>query len=401
MSEMKLRSFSCNNCGTPLEIPRNSRGIVVCPSCHTECIIENLVKNQEIANKANINSGLSHEASMSDLHSTVLDILHSSSCAPADVYTTVNILQEEQICVPGYVFHCNGMAPYSYDVANMREHQRLEKRGDTLYQVTEQKEEWSQMQGTATATKVCFVSGNRDMATIIDKLYSTQDAGLLTDIEDLEFNAEVITLNNDLPQTAAFTEFVRPTMEKLLEQNAVHILNGGKKWRNLAMSGSQIAKDEIVRVFLGVYHVVYEYKGTTYDLYTNYDGSQWYYFNGVPVDQEMRSKIDAKQQEMDAIKPTGIFKFSKPIFIVLAVLAVIGLFGRNTIVLTVLAAIAAIVFMVFKILDNKKVKAAKQHCADEIASMKAVAENAYTSFCNAKQAMHGIYEGVTGDPSAF
>ena len=48
-----VQDFKCNGCGAPLPIPKNSKGHVKCPSCKTECVIEGLVKNAEIAAKEN------------------------------------------------------------------------------------------------------------------------------------------------------------------------------------------------------------------------------------------------------------------------------------------------------------------------------------------------------------
>ena len=73
-SDIRVKDFHCNNCGAALNIPKNSKGKVVCPSCKTECIIEGLVKNAEIQAKENINSGIPLAADKLLLNQCVVNV---------------------------------------------------------------------------------------------------------------------------------------------------------------------------------------------------------------------------------------------------------------------------------------------------------------------------------------
>jgi len=137
------KSFCCNNCGSPLKIPKNSRGIVNCPFCKTDCILEGLVKNAEIAAKENIESGIPLCASPSTLHRKLVSLLSESPYMPPDVFEKVEVVREERYCVPAYCFHCNGTESFTYDVSNIRQHKIVVDLGDNRTKVeTENYEEW-------------------------------------------------------------------------------------------------------------------------------------------------------------------------------------------------------------------------------------------------------------------
>lgn len=57
----------------------------------------------------------------------------------------------------------------------------------------------------------------------------------------------------------------------MLAIKAEESLNG-KTYKNLVMGGSNIQKDEIIRIFLGLYHIVYEYNGKQHSVYITGDG---------------------------------------------------------------------------------------------------------------------------------
>ena len=113
MSESTVKSFHCNNCGAPLVIPKGSKGKVVCPSCRTECVIEGLVKNAEIQAKENINSGMPLVADVGALHERIVKTLTNSPCMPLDLLERVEIVKEEHLCVPAYLFYCDAMGNYT------------------------------------------------------------------------------------------------------------------------------------------------------------------------------------------------------------------------------------------------------------------------------------------------
>lgn len=41
---------------------------------------------------------------------------------PLDLLERVEIVKEEHLCVPAYLFYCNAMGNYTYDAGNIREH---------------------------------------------------------------------------------------------------------------------------------------------------------------------------------------------------------------------------------------------------------------------------------------
>lgn len=299
-SDFQVRDFRCNNCGAPLEIPKNSNGKVVCPSCKTECIIEGIVKNTEIQAKENINSGVPLQASKSMLNQRVVDALTHSPYVPLDVLEKAVIVKEEHICVPAYLYYCNAMASFTYEAGNRREHKTAIERDGRTRVEREQYTEWTQMSSTASATATLIASGNREYGEIVQNLYMNLDTNKLIDVEDLEYPFDVETLSYNLPQSAAFNEYVMPHMEQLLEHEAVDSLQG-KVYRNLSMGGSNVQKDEVIRIFLGIYHIVYEYNGTQYSLYVTGDGKNFIY-DGFPVDEQRKQLFEQTQASMYNVK---------------------------------------------------------------------------------------------------
>lgn len=299
-SDSQVRDFRCNNCGAPLEIPKNSKGKVVCPSCKTECIIEGIVKNSEIQAKENINSGIPLQASASILNQRVVDALTHSPYMPLDVLEKAVVVKEEHICVPAYLYYCNAMASFTYEAGNRREHKTAFERDGRTRVEREEYTEWTQMSSTASATATLIASGNREYSEIVQNLYMNLNTNKLIDVEDLEYPFDVETLSYNLPQSAAFNEYVMPYMEQLLEHEAVDSLQG-KKYRNLSMGGSNVQKDEIIRIFLGIYHIVYEYNGKQYSLYATGDGQNFIY-DGFPVDEQRRQFLEEKQASMNNVK---------------------------------------------------------------------------------------------------
>lgn len=299
-SDLQVRDFRCNNCGAPLEIPENSKGKVVCPSCKTECIIEGIVKNSEIQAKENINSGIPLQASKSILNQRVVDALTHSPFAPLDVLEKSVVVKEEHICVPAYLYYCNATASFTYEAGNRREHKTAIERDGRTRVEREQYTEWTQMSSTASATASLIASGNREYGEIVQNLYMNLDTNKLIDVEYLEYPFDVETLSFNLPQSAAFNEYVMPYMDQLLEHEAVDSLQG-KVYRNISMGGSNVQKDEIIRIFLGIYHIVYEYNGKQYSLYVSGDGQNFIY-DGFPVDEQRKQFLEQKQASMYNVK---------------------------------------------------------------------------------------------------
>lgn len=378
LSEMQVRDFHCNNCGAPLEIPRNSKGKVICPSCKTECVIEGLVKNAEIQEKENINSGIPLQTDGLVLNQHIVNILANSPCMPLDVFEKAVIIKEEHICVPAYLYYCNAMAAFTYEAGNQREHKTAIDLGDRTRVEKEQYTEWTQMSSTASTTATLLASGNREYSEVIQELYMHLDPNQLIDIEDLDYPFDVQTASYNLPQSAAFNEYVKPYMEKLLEQQAIDSLNG-KTYKNISMGGSNIQKDEIIRVFLGLYHIIYEYNGKQYSVYITGDG-QNYTTDDVPVDSQRQQIIAEKEATKKAVKNKHKW------FMIGAIICTIAAFFTMGITL-----IGTIVCIVFYVKFKKEYNSAQSVIQQEIDSLVGEAEQAKQQFLQKKQPLNGIY----------
>lgn len=304
-TKMQVRDFHCNNCGAPLEIPKNSKGKVVCPSCKTQCIIEGLVKNSEIQAKEDINSGIPLSATFSILHEKVVSILTSSPSMPLDILENAIVIKEEHLCIPAYLYYCNGMASFTYDAGNEREHKTAIDLGDKTRVEKERYIEWTQISSMASATATLIASGNREYSSQIQQLYMHYDPNKLIDVEDLEFPFDVETCSYNLPQSAAFNEYIKPYMDELLKEKAVESLKD-KNYQNLSMGGANVQKDEIIRIFLGMYHIVYEYNGKQYSIYIDASGTNCIY-DDVPIDTNREKTLNDKIAEKNAVpKKTGL-----------------------------------------------------------------------------------------------
>lgn len=299
-NEFEVRDFRCKNCGAPLEVKNCTKGVVVCPSCKTECFIEGLIKNAEIKEKENINSGIALSADAMKLTNTIVNRLTSTPDAPLDILDNVKVLKEEHICIPSYLYYCNSSATYTYEAGNEREHKNAIDLGDRTRVEKETYIEWTQMSNSVAVSNILIASGNREYANIVAKLYKNLSPNDLIDIEDLEYPYDIDTCSYNLPQSAAFNEYVRPDIEQELEFQANEVLRG-KKYRNLKMGGSNIQKDEIVRIFLGVYRITLDYKGTEYVMYISADGNDCICDN-VPVDVHRTENIRAKEGDLSGVK---------------------------------------------------------------------------------------------------
>jgi len=378
MSTMQVRDFHCNNCGAPLSIPKNSKGKVICPSCKTECIIEGLAKNAEIQDKENINSGIPLVASGTTLNQCVVDVLTASEYMPLDVLEKANVLKEEHICIPAYLYYCNAMASFTYEAGNRREHKTAIDLGDRTRVEKEEYTEWTQMSSTASTTETIIASGNREFGALVQKLYMHLDPNSLIDVEELDYPFDVQTCSYNLPQSAAFNEYVKPYMDSVLEDKAMESLQG-KTYRNISMGGSNIQKDEIIRIFLGVYHIVYEYNGKQYSIYVTGDG-QSYIFDDVPIDTQREQILNEKNAAMSGIKNKHKWFFYGIIIFTIAAIFTMGITLIGTI-------ICCIFYFKFKKEYNTK----KTVCQQEIDAFKAQSDQAKRNFIQKNQPLNGIY----------
>ena len=369
-SAIKLRDFHCNNCGAPLKIPTNSKGIVVCPDCRTECVIEGLVKNAEIADKENINSGIPLVAEPALLHKYILNAFENEAYIPLDIYDKVNVIAEDGLCVPAYLYYCNGTVSFTYEAGNTREHKNAIDLGDRVRVEKEQYTEWTQMNGMASDAKTVFAPGNKELAPIVLELFSEYTPSDLIDVEDLNFPYDVETYNYNLPQSAAFNEYVRPYMEQVLAAKAEESLRG-KTYKNLSTSGGcNIQKDEIIRVFLGIYRVVYEYNGAQYCLYVTGDGRCCTY-DPVPVDMDRKNSAELLQSDINNLNK------KKNLYLVLAIVLAITIIGA--------------IYFGRKYKETKELVINKQQ---NFADFSGQADSVRNQFLQERGKLYGIYEDL-------
>lgn len=314
-AESKVIEFKCSSCGGSMQSSGHSNGKVVCPWCNTECVIDGLIKNAEILAKENINSGVSIDLEKKVLNSKVIDALTSTgSTFPLDILESGTVVMKKHICVPAYLFYCNGMASYTYEVAVERERTSGgEVKGNKVKYTTETYTEWLPMGGTATTSGSVIVSGNRNYTEIINRIYAGYNANNLVDIESLVLPTDVETLSFNLPQPAAFSEYVNPRMEAMLVASAENTLHG-KKYRNFTLGGCNIQKSEVLRLSLGIYQIAFQYNGKIYTLFMAGDGSA-YYWDEQPVDQE---RVRFYEDKIAAEK-----KRAKSPFLVLAIICTV------------------------------------------------------------------------------
>jgi uncharacterized Zn finger protein (UPF0148 family) len=391
-----VRDFRCNGCGSPLKIPSNSRGKVTCPSCKTDCVIDGLVKNAEMAEKENITGGVPLSASPSMLHRKLVSAIAETAGMPLDVFEKVEVLREEHHCVPAYYFYCNGTASYTYEAGNIRSQVVVRDTGDKSWEERRSHTEWTQMNGTANVSAEVVTSGNKAFGSQVNGLYKYQKT--LFDFDELEFPHDVITHDFNFVQTASFNEYAKPYVERLLEANAEKAVES-KTTRDLTMSGSRIDKDEVRRIFLGMYRVVFKYGDKEYTMWLTGDGEKIIH-DGMPVDAAQKAAVDNKRQEMERevssvpIPSTTGWTIGKWVCIIAALFTYgISLIG------------AVVCHIKRKNVMNpyhEHIASVRSKYQSEITSLEAGAKNVVQQFRNKKKPLCGIYEQeVTGDSSAF
>jgi hypothetical protein len=352
-----------------------------------------------MAAKENINSGYPLFASSAQLHKNLLIFLSESPSIPLDIFEKGEIVREEHHCVPAFLFYCNGTTSYTYEAGNVRQHKTAIDLGDKTRIETENYLEWTQMSGTANVSATVFTSGCKTLAAQINALYIKLDHNKLVDYDELEFPHDVVTYDYNLPQAAAFNENVKPYIEKLLEKQAQKSLEG-KKYRDLTIGGgSRIDKDEIVRVFLGLYRVVFKYGGKEYAIWITGDGGK-VFSEGIkpPVDSDRQKALAEKQKAKD----DAVANITAPKTLGLTI-------GMVLCILTSWLIIPIIGAIIFGVLRHKKKKEFSTKKAEvelpfqkEIDDFVAQPKEILEQFKKQKKGMHGIYEAeVTGDESAF
>jgi len=379
-----------------------------------------LAKNAEIATKEKVESGISLTASHAMLHRKLISCLAELSSMPLDVFEKCEVVREEHYCVPAYYFYCNGSASYTYDVAEMKERKYTVDRGDKVELRTEQYVEWKNgINGTANAKGHFLAPGNKKMLSQIKNLYPNFDPNKLSPYDELEFPHDVETYGYDLPQSVAFDEHVVPMVDAMLKEQANKLL-AKQETRDFTMGGSSIQKDS-TRVFLGLYRIVFKYGDKEYSVWLTGNGEKAFH-EGLPEDAQRRNalaeKQKAKEQGVASVVPpkTGLLNFGKWACIIIGIFGgmatcggVMGGGGAEVLASGLIFFLPGIAgAIICGVLRSKKRKdystqrtEVKEKFQKEIDDFRAQASNVVQQFKSKKQALRGIYEGVSGDASAF
>jgi len=402
-----VRDFRCNGCGTPLKIPKNSKGHVKCPSCKTECVIQGLVKNSEIAAKENINSGLPLSVDSATLHRKLVSSLCDCAALPLDVFEKAEVVREERYCIPAYIFYCNGTASYTYDKGVDRTQTYTVDLGNRVETRDKTHTDWQPVSSNVSITKTIFAPGEKKMASDISLLCKGDDEKItrnLVDIEELEFPHDVVTYDYNLPQPVAFTDYVQPIVDDLLKEKAKNSLVG--KVRNFSMGGANIQK-EITRVFIGLYRIVYTYEGKEYDVRVLGDGS--FYTYNRPVDEQRQKTIDEKKRAIASVPANNLKKMIIGV-VIGAIGAVISfLIGLNAglggwIALGVFALLITLLSIKIPSVNKAGRERDEQRAKakEELNEFENRLPNIVKQFKEQKKALRGIYEQeCTGNSNAF
>ena len=435
VATVTAKSFRCNGCGASLKIPKNARGIMNCPSCRTECVLDGLIKNAEIAAKENINSGIPLTATATTLHRQLVSILSKSHHIPLDVFDSAEVIREERYCVPAYCFEYNGEAPFSYEEGKQETRQERGFSGEDETITTIKEVKWHTERGAASVSGTLFISGNKKMVPYINEMYIKTDHNQLVDFEYLEFPPDVETLEYDLPQLAAFNEHIKPIVDNLLTEEGKKALKGksyeeyiprGGSYgvtyaKNFKISGSRIQKD-VTRVFLGLYRVVYKYRDQEYSMWVAGDGEK-VIDEGLPENlysserKQLQDVLYEKKQIYSSVSgnKTGLLIFGLIVCATALAFSVYSIitngFAIPFLVIGLVSAAGAFLCGKFFSSVRKKDKERNAQRSDaqaEIdAAQKAIDDfeaqlpNTIQRFKEQKKALRGIYEKVTGDASAF
>ncbi|MCL2024082.1 MAG: hypothetical protein FWG82_06920, partial [Oscillospiraceae bacterium] len=405
---VSVKDFKCSGCGTPLKIPKNSRGQVTCPSCKKDSVIEGLSFNAEMAAKENINSGYPLFAPRATLHRKLVSTLSNSPNLPLDVFEHAEVIREEHHCMPAYYFDCSATAHFNYEKGVDRTQVYTVDRGSYVETRERTYTDWMPANGSISENRTVFAPGNRTFVKQFQRLYGDFTTNKLIDFDSLEFPPDVETSNFDIPQIAAFNEFVTGFFEQLLREKAVATISTFQ-YQNFAMGGSPSIHKEMNRVFLGMYNVVFRYRDMEYSVWMSGDGEKVYH-EAMPVDMQRKSALENKHQAMQhalasiPVPSTGLFTAGMWSAIGLAVVFLFLPTPINIIGLLLFTGGA----ITCGVLKSTRMKPYRAYYAqvqaghqNDIAAFEGQVVNAVRQFNTRKQALRGIYVDLTGDASAF
>jgi len=431
-ADIMLKRFICDSCRALVELPKPLTDIMHCHACGKDCEMGGFVKMVEIATKGNIDSGISFTASPALLHSNIVNILSKSPDMPLDIFEKAEIVREEHYCVPAYYFQCIGTEPFTYDVSSVRQHKTAIDLGDRTRIEREAYDEWDNGRNSSVNVREAFiVSGNKEFVEIISNVYKYFNAKQIVGIDELEITSDVVTYPQDLSYIVAFNEYVVPNIEKKLKEKARASI-ASHFTRNLHMGGSNIQKDETVRVFCSIYRVVISYGEIEYSVWFNGNGSQWYTPDDLPMDlsivdivyEEQKNVVETKDldklneqlEQIDLLESQEMETLDRSIGCVSIVTASLGLtsiilgFAIHPIFFLGIVFFLPVILPILKARKQSEVNTSYLKLSDDDfltptryvkITVKEQHDKIVKDFKAQKQALRGIYEHVSGDTNAF
>lgn len=399
MGDVQIISMTCPNCGAAIEIPK-MKAKSFCMYCGKEVVVQGIDKNAEIKKKGDINSGFPFLVSKPMLHAILISAIGSNTYGPLDSFQNIKVVEVKKAVVPGYYLYCNGTLNYNYELGMDRDRQRVVKRGDDMVTVNEKYTEWFPQSAVVQEVKGFFTPANKSQADIVCRLFSKADAKKLVDVESLDFPAESIDYENDLPSTVAFGTYVKPAIEEILKKKATDALKD-RKYRNVVMNGATIMKDQEVRVALCYYIIKLEYRDKEYTIYCNNDASQ-YYIPALPIDNDRMNAIKAKEAELNALKPnTGLLTTGLVISIIGTIISLLAIATGWAFILFLMFGGGIVVTAIFRSKKLKQYNEKRALVQGGLDCMLAAIPNAEAAFRAAKHPFKGYFEDLEGNPDAF
>lgn len=435
VANVTVKSFRCSGCGESIKIPNNAKGKITCPACKTECSLDGIIKYAESAAKENIKNGIPLTATAPMLHQQLVNTLSKAENMPLDVFENIEVIREEHYCVPGYFFEYNGEAHFSYEQGKQETRQERGFSGENETITTIREVKWHTERGPASVSGTLLTSGNKKVAQYINKMYSDTDHSKLVGLDYLDFPSDIITLDYDLPQLAAFNENVKPIIDELLEEEGKKALDGtsyeeyiprGGSYgvtytKDFKISGSKIQK-EITPVFIGLYNIVYKYRDQEFSMWVDGEGKKVVY-DEVPVNmyaserKQLKDVLDEKNKLHSAIpsNKTGLLIFGIIVCLGALAFSVYSIISNGLSNLFLIIGLVSLVggFLCFKFFSSVRKKGKERdkqraNAKDEIDNaQKAIDDfeaqfpNTIQQFKEQKKALRGIYGKVSGDASAF
>lgn len=298
-----IKAFNCPSCGAAISNVKNSKG--TCEYCGSTYYIEGLDNCLQTVKKENIKSGINFEPCAEIVHKNIVDFLTDNVCAPLDILDLTSISVKENLCVPAYYYHYNGTSDYLCDVGNENIKHLSGKEG-SIQKVTETS--WSTISGNIRAETQRIASGNKEYDFIIDDFYKPyKDGNLaynenkLVDVDSLIIPPNVNSIPFNRPSSELLDKYVRSDMEAAFKRSVLRQI-GNRDSRNISFGSSNIEKDGTIdRLLISICHIVFEYKGTTFSMYTSGDGKKFKFENESPVDNEREKELEEINKKYETI----------------------------------------------------------------------------------------------------